>query len=414
MLINSVSNNPNLYTKRKNQNNQLSFTAANPEVLKNQFRILLTQDIYAPSLKVKMPDTPLEKEVLLEILQNRLKLDRLTRLTNENVRLKTLIGYIKRLRAENPLHPDLPGLEETLSKKGNIASYLRTLQKSIDIEASRKKPVLDYFRAIEKLEDEYLEKHLIRTGTMDKFWHKIDKNNINPDGKLSTQEIIDIISKEQSSVSAKAAAQQMSKKQLLSTIQNQYEQFLRENVDVYKGESNHNHVARSARQMILKEYAGLINKFQGSDKQITKIFESVEEKYTFKVDRLEGIDIYPIGEIWKDMKADENSIRGLMGEINSLRQQLSKTPNSTKVKNLIKAKETELEKLKKDWLTRLKYSVKYEAINRQRMIDADRLPEYEYLTAENKTIKRHKQVFNAYVKNNKSIPEDLWTTVIAG
>ena len=40
----------------------------NPTIAKNQMRILLTQDIWAPKLKIKKPESPLEKEVLLEVL----------------------------------------------------------------------------------------------------------------------------------------------------------------------------------------------------------------------------------------------------------------------------------------------------------------------------------------------------------
>ena len=49
----------------------------NPELIKNQYRIMLTQDIWAEKLAVKMPETPLEREVLLEVLAMRKKLDRL-------------------------------------------------------------------------------------------------------------------------------------------------------------------------------------------------------------------------------------------------------------------------------------------------------------------------------------------------
>lgn len=104
MLIHPISNSQNLYSRKLyNQNNsvspqvyknfgidKVSFNGGlKPEVLKNQLKILLTQDIWAEKLKVKMPETPLEKEVLLEVLQNRLKLDRFSRLTNEKLKIKT-------------------------------------------------------------------------------------------------------------------------------------------------------------------------------------------------------------------------------------------------------------------------------------------------------------------------------------
>ena len=64
----------------------------------------------------------------------------------------------------------------------------------------KKKPALEYFKHIDELEEEYTAKHLLKNSAFDKFWHKIIKNNINPDGKLSTQELIDIIREDKAPV----------------------------------------------------------------------------------------------------------------------------------------------------------------------------------------------------------------------
>lgn len=432
MLITSVSNSPQLYSKQtvlKSQSqhktspiiknpvvDKVSFSGLNPEIARNQLKILLTQDIWAPNLRIKMPETPLEKEVILEILEHKLQLDRLVRLTNEKLNIKTKIKMLANLMEQNPSHPDLPALRKEIENKGNLDSYLKTLDKNIELEQKKKKPALEYFKHIDELEEEYTAKHLLKNSAFDKFWHKIIKNNINPDGKLSTQELIDIIREDKAPVVErviKTTSPILSKKQLLSRVQSQYEQMLREGVDVYKGEGNHNDVAKQARKTIAETYADSIKKQAGIDKQLTKIFESVEQKYTFKVDRLDGIDIYPIGEIWKDMKADEKSIKQITQEISQLKEKLAKTPDSQDLKDLLTKKETELQNFKDEWVSRLGFSVKYEGINRERMVEADRLPEYDYLTSENKTIKKHKRIFDIYKTNNDTIPETMWAEIIA-
>ena len=78
MFINSVWGSSNFPAK-----NYTFKGGPKPEILRNQLKVLLTQDIWAQNLKVKAPETALEKEVLLEILQNRLRLDRFARLSNQ-------------------------------------------------------------------------------------------------------------------------------------------------------------------------------------------------------------------------------------------------------------------------------------------------------------------------------------------
>ena len=70
------------YGKLDNSVDSVSFSGGlktNPEVLKNQFRIFLTQDIWAEKLAVKFPESLMEKEVLLEVLNHRKFLDKYAR-----------------------------------------------------------------------------------------------------------------------------------------------------------------------------------------------------------------------------------------------------------------------------------------------------------------------------------------------
>lgn len=105
------------------------------------------------------------------------------------------------------------------------------------------------------------------------------------------------------------------------------------------------------------------------------------------------------------MKTDEKSMKQITQEISQIKEKLAKTPDSQDLKDLLTKKETELKNIKDEWVSRLGFSVKYEGINRERMVEADRLPEYDYLTSENKTIKKHKRIFDIYKTNNDTIPD---------
>ena len=131
MIVNSVSISQNSLQKNK-KTNEMSFKGGlKPEIIKNQLKILLTQDIWEPKLKVKMPDSKEEKEVLLEVLKNRAKLDRFTRLSNEKANLKIKLLEIDSLSQEAPASPRLQELKNELLKKGNINSIFQSLNKNI-------------------------------------------------------------------------------------------------------------------------------------------------------------------------------------------------------------------------------------------------------------------------------------------
>ena len=386
MFISSVSNSQKSYT----------FKGLSPEIQRNQLKILLTQDIWNTGLRVKMPETQLEKDVLLEILQQRLKLDRLARLCNERMKFKTLLIAINNLLKENPSHPDLEPMIKEVEKKGNVESYLRTLSKNIEQEKKKREVPLQYFKEIDRLEEEYIERRLIKYNALNKFWAQINKGNINKDGTLSTEDLIKIISDakvgDEAKVSKTASNQLLSKKQLLSQIQVKYEDMLRKGVDVYRGEGWHNIVAMKARETISEFFAEYLKKYPD-----------------LRADRVSDIDIYPIGDIWNDMDADKKAMKELIQKIESLK---SKKDIKKEEKEVLTEMEKELAEMKKVWLVRLKYSVKYADANRERMIQAGKIEDYDYLTSDNKTLKLHKELFEAYKNNNDILSEHLWSEVV--
>lgn len=425
MIVNSVSGINNSGTKVSQSNNyqrqlqtdKINFMGGpNPEVVRNQLKILLTQDIWDPNLKVRMPETSLEKDVILEILKNRLKLDRFTRLSNEKFQIKTKISYLNSLLTNDPSNPEIPMLLKELQSKGNLSSVLKTLDKSIDLEAKKNKPALDYFKNIEKIEEEYTKKKLIKPSRMEKFWFQLKGHNINKDNKYSTQDLINIVSGEKPVIledANRVASKPLSKKQLLAKVEKQYEDFLKENVDIYSDKTSHYEDIVNAQKYILENNKSDIERFPEVKKLFPKVYEGIKSKYLHKVNRLLDVDVYPIGEIWKDMHIVEVEIKKLERDIPLLRRQVINNPQNQDLIEELKIKEDLMKEAKEDWIKGLKQSLKYEGINRERMIAANRGEEYDYLTTENKTLKRHKAAMKILEENNDIIPDDLWNNVLA-
>ena len=222
--------------------------AASAVVTKNKYKILLSQDICSPNLAVKMPDTPEEREVLLEVLSKRLKLDKFFRYTNEKLRILSDLGRAATLAETNPTSEEYALLRADLLKRGNLVSVINTLNKKIKQEGARNKDSIDYFREIAEIESEYLgenknqkgikSKKIITVEQERKFWAQVIKHNINPDGNLSTKEIIAIVSSSDKDVQSisKSPAVKLSKDAAIQILKDDYEAYLKRNIDVYAPE----------------------------------------------------------------------------------------------------------------------------------------------------------------------------------
>ena len=397
----------------------------NPKIAENQLKVLLSQDIWSDKLKVKMPETVEEKKVLIDILTNRLKLDRFVNLSNEKLRLYGEVSYVNNLIETNPSHPDLPKLKAELQKKGNLESMFEDLDKDIELEKKNNLSAYNYLKEIDNMSDEYIDKKLLSIGKLQKYWDKIVKYNINPEGKLSVKELLEKVSNQEiKEVSTSAPKQPLTKKQLLRSIQIQYEQTLRRIINIYQDNTNHCADAKQAREITLQYYNDAIKKFPGIEKQISKIFDSVEKKFVYKTDRLitvsriingetvVGVDIHPLGKVWEYMDESVNEAKKAKKEIADLKVKIVEHPKNMTLKAELDEKKEVLEQAKKDWLELLEYSVKYEEENRRLFDEADRLSEYEFLADENPTIKKHKELYAMCQKNNNSMPERVWNEIL--
>ena len=390
------------------------------DVAKNQMRILLSQDIWAPKLGVKMPESILEKEALLELLEKRVKLDRLARLTNERFKIRTKLSEYKELAEINPNSPMIPILLNELKKYGNLDSVLKTLDKQIQLEEKKNPDAIKYFEELAKTEEEYLAKKLVRSNQLDTFWYKVRKNNLNSGNNFTTTELIEIIkSGKAEPVVKKAPTHIFSRKELESVIEKEYEQLLRENINVYATEQenkenvmNRGQESLNVRQILEKKYSNSIKRLPGFEKKLKNIYSMIEKRYAYKVDRLVNTDIYPIGIIWDQMRPLEKDIKRLTKEIVDIEDKISQESNNSLLTKQLSEKKAALVEAKNDWIKGMTYSVEYEDINRCRMIDAGKIQEYEYLTSENKTINNFKKAMTIYKDNNNTIPDEYWNEIL--
>lgn len=437
MLVNSVNSfksnyvsNSNIFRnnnyttslRTKNSVDTVSFSGGvRPEILRNQTKILLSQDVFAPKMKIKMPETALEKEVLLEILEQRLKLDKYVRLTNEKANINSELTQIEELYEQDINSKEADERISLLEKKGNIDSVLKTLNKQIEQEEKRNQSAINYFKEIARLREEYVDKKLIKYPQMEKIWYQIVKNNINSEEKYSTAELIEII-KTGKNIEVKKSVTVphiTSRKEFLATVEKEYEQLIRENINVYATEKenrelygNQRSKTQNIRYQIQEKYAGLIKKFPGVEDSLNSVYSRLEKKYVYKVEQLVNTDIYPIGEIWDDMRTVEKGIKGLMVDLEHLKAQLESEPNNLELKAKITEKENLLKEFREDWIIGAKHSVNYESINRERMVEAGKIETYDYLISENKTLNRHKLALKIYNENENSIPEDKWVQIL--
>lgn len=392
----------------------VSFTSGNHrEIQKNQYRILLTQDIWAPKLSVKMPENGLEKEALLEILEQRQKLDRYARLTNERAEIITKISYTNDLLENDPTNPELEILTTDLAKRGNLTSVLNTLNSQIELEAKKNKPAIEYFENLAKLEDEYLAKKMIKEPKMTKFWYQIQKGNINKDGQYSTRELIQIVKSGKNPTQKTAKPRVLSPKELLVTTSAEYSELLREHVNVYSLNPEQANQASVARKIVLEKYQSNIGRYSGIEKSIDERFKEVEKQFNRRVDLFSDILIRPLGELWQQMDEVKKGINITKSQIADAEAKLEADKENEQLQAELQDYKDKLEMQRFLWLEGVKRSVAAEKENRNIMIEHNRLSAYDYLTGKNPVINKHKAILELYTQNNNSIPEEKWDEILA-
>lgn len=422
--INSVTTSRNNYKKSRQvysykstpddiKTDTVSFKAGqNLTILRNQLKIYHAQNIWAKDLMFRMPESALEKEVLLEMLAKRLKLDEYVRLTNER------FNFIANSEMD----------EE--SKASRVKKY----DEAIKLTAEVNRSALQYFKDIEKLTDEYLEKKLVKPSQMEKFYSQLKKQNINADGKYSTAELIEIL--KTGKVPGKATPVEdvkkattpiyHNKKDLLAAIEASYEKTLRGVVNVYvPSKNNYEFEVFVARQVVEGKFKDSIKKVMKDspdiEKSIKKVYESIEKKYIHKHNMLaklllpsagNNVTFYNLNNLWVLMQPIEADLKIKIKELNSLKAQLLKNPKDKNLMEQIEQKEDAIGELKDKWVYYMLNSVKYESENYKTLEKMGMKDVYNYLVDENPTVQKHFFAFKERVDNNNHISDEYWETNI--
>jgi hypothetical protein len=339
-------------------------------------------------------------------------------LNTEKWEISIKLAQAEKLAEEAPNSPEFHEVMRWLKNKGNLDSVVATLNRQIDQEVKRNKPAVEFFDELEKLEDEYLAKKIVKEQQVEKFWHRVVKENINADGRFSTSELIEIV--KSGKVPPKASEvvatgpRIASRKDLLAVIKSEYRQLLREETNVYDLNKNHTTEAKAAQKRLEEKYARQIERFEVPQSRLEDIYRFIEREFNAKIDAILDIDIYPIGEHWNEMLKVESKLRSLRREIAQLMgRQSSTVVGDIEANTVLKGKFEELDLAKKLWITGMKKSVQYEAVNREIMEKAGKIKQYDHLTGENKIIKLHKEALEICEKNNDELPEEMWIKILS-
>ena len=406
------------YSKKINEGDTVSFSGAkivDPKILKNKFLILMTQDKWGEKLDIKMPESEIEKEALLEFLENRKALDGCVRLMNERGRILMHKNWLSHVKVKDPSNPFIKDSEQELAKRGNIETVLKTLDKKIALAKAKNKQAADFFENLDKIEEEYISTKQVKNNELEKYWAQIRKNNINKEHKYTTQELIDIIKGEKSAEQntsvekSKPVVKKITRKDILTEVEANYEKFLRENLSIYLQNFGDANVEG---QRIIKEYLPYENKFPGIKKQLIRTIEDKIRKYNFKIASLGQARYYQLDERHIELVAGIKLIKNKSTELAALKKVAKKNKDDKKAQTAVTKAEKSIEKYKRAWIKALKEGVEAEAHNREIFSKTGKGDAYEYLMGENKNVRNYKKLYAIIKENKGKLPDEVWADLL--
>ena len=387
-----------------------------PEVQKDQLRVLLTQDIWANKLAVKMPESDLEKEVLLEILKHRKNLDKYVRCRNEKMKILWDYSVYKDWKAKKPDSPEFKELEHDLFKRGNLAKVLDTLNKTIEQEEKKHRASLDYFKNLAEMNENY---QLVKPNAMEKFWQQIRKNDINADHKYNTQDLIDIIEGKKE-LEEKLPAEKPEptgawkpKKLIISEAREKYEQYLREEINIYRGPNQGEKAIQGQRRLVYNINTTTNAKYPNIESELRKAFDVVKAKYLRQKAILGQTEIFAVEKIWEDMDQGITEMKNALQEIAELQKQSEENPEDKSISDSLELTKQQLAETKKLWIEYLIFGNQYEQKNRDMFVEMGKGAAYDYLTGICKEILRYKELEKICNENNGELPEEEWAKLLA-
>ena len=428
MFINSINKvNTNAV---KSQN--VSYKGINPVVERNKIKILLSPYVLGEKVSVVKPKTMLEKEVLLEVLKHRLNLDILTKLSSDRFKTGQIIDEYNDLVDKDPKSERCLELKKEISKKGNIKNYYKMNKRLIEAEKKRQQASVEFFNEIfgsvkvkdgsvcddiyvqeQGLEDEYISKGLISKGQISKFYEQMKKNNINKNGDYNVRELINIIENDTIEVQElKTNNLKMTTAQLMKQVENTYENYLKEVVDIYSYEEEYWKKAQQGKKFVEEKFKNQLKHDNSLGKKFAKIYKDVEERFTKNAYRLENVRYNDVGAFWNYLKELEDEMIICDKELKDLKIKLDSDRKDMEVKKEILKKVERLHEIREVWLEHMIQSIHLENENYKIMDEVGIAKEYSYLVERNKDLNRYSSIFKVYKENNDRIPEEFWSEIL--
>jgi hypothetical protein len=212
--MNISSNHANINLKGVTQ----STLSHSQEIAKNKMRILLTQNIWEKRLDIRLPESQLEFETLMEILCNRVKIERYVRYKNDKLATIGALEEYNKLLTTDPESKEFNELKKFLDEKGDLDTYFNKINNQFRHDEKIKKKPLKYFKELAKLEEEYLEKELITEKEIEDFYKSIIDKNINSEKKFTTKNLIKILQNKEENLK-----QEYQKAQLEEGLKQEYQ-----------------------------------------------------------------------------------------------------------------------------------------------------------------------------------------------
>ncbi len=391
-----------------------------PEFQKNQLRVLLTQDYRANKLAVKMPETELEKEVLLEVLKHRKNLDKYVRCRNEKMKILWDFHDYITYPEDKKDSPEFKELEHDLFKRGNLVKVLDNLNETLAQEEKKHRASLDYFKNIEAMNDNY---QLVKVNALEKFWRQIEKNNINsnpdPKQKYKTEQLIDIVSgkmplPENPEVEKpKPTGAWKPKKVILAEAREKYEKFLREEINIYRGANQGEKAIQGQRKLVYNINTTTSEKYPHIESDLSRVFKEVRDKYMRQKAILGQTEIFAVEKIWEDMDQGITEMKNALQEIAELQKQSEENPEDKSISDSLELTKQQLAETKKLWIEYLIFGNQYEQKNRDMFVEMGKGDAYDYLTGICKEILRYKELEKICNENNGELPEEEWAKLLA-
>ena len=462
MYINSINHysvnaKQNTFGSKKVVSKVVSKAKLSPVEQKEKMKILLASasDIFSLRPKCRVPKTAEEKEIMLEILKHRLKLDILIKLSNDRYNTNKMIDKFNDLVDKEPKSEECFELEKEIRKKGNLKNYYKMNHRLIEDEKKRQKLSMDYFKEIfggvkpkdvsvkdaiklfeqgknfeeiyvqEKgLEEKFIEEGKITDEEIGRFEQNVNKNNINKDEKFSIKDLINIIEGSEI-VSEVVKAPKFQKAQnannvkpsnseIVEQAEKIYENYLKEVVDIYSYEEDHWKKAIEGKKVVERTFANHL-KYDNSkilSKKLEKMYKEVEKRFTKNAYKLENVRYNDVGAFWNMLKEIEESMQECLKEMDSIKSVLQKNKNDKELKEALEAKKERFEELKENWIMYMEQSVSLENENYKIMEEAGVAKEYNYLVERHKDLNKYTSLFKVYKQNNDSIPENIWLEML--